>query len=497
MYTGGLLVTDGGTGTSQAVLAAADVAIPPSAICEWDFTRRYADDQPAVFPARSVDLNNVVAVRAGAGGRAETAARRQRLRRVRQTVKTVFDRVAAALLLLLFSPVLVGVGLLVRFSSKGPALFLQTRVGRNGRAFRMVKFRSMVVDAESRLDDLAAGNEQDGPLFKMREDPRVTPVGRVLRRFSLDELPQLLNVLSGSMSLVGPRPPLPGEVAHVPRRGVGAAAGQAGHHRPLAGQRAKRPVLGGVGAARPALRELLVAVAGHGRALQDGSRRAAGRRRLLSAGESRNSMRIALVGTRGVPARYGGFETCVEQVGMRLVKAGHDVVVYCRGTDGGERLGEYAGMRLVHLPALRRKSLETLSHTAASVAHLMTHPVDAAIVFNAANAPFVPVLRARGIPVATHVDGLEWKRSKWQGAGRRYYRLAESMAVRWSDALIADAQGIADYYRAEFGADTELIAYGAPIVHDDRPELLARLGSPSRTATTSSSPGSSRRTTST
>ncbi len=213
MYTGGLLVTDGGTGTSQAVLAAADVAIPPSEICEWDFTRRYADDQPAVFPARSVDLNNVVAVRAGAGGRSETAARRQRLRRVRQMVKTVFDRTAAALLLLLFSPVLVGVGLLVRFSSRGPALFTQTRIGRNGRAFRMVKFRSMVVDAESRLDDLAAGNEQDGPLFKIREDPRITPVGRVLRRFSIDELPQLLNVLTGSMSLVGPRPPLPGEVA--------------------------------------------------------------------------------------------------------------------------------------------------------------------------------------------------------------------------------------------------------------------------------------------
>lgn len=92
------------------------------------------------------------------------------------------------------------------------------------------------------------------------------------------------------------------------------------------------------------------------------------------------------------------------------------------------------------------------------------------------SAPFIPLLRARGIPVATHVDGLEWKRSKWQGAGRKYYRAAESMAVRWSDALIADAQGIADYYQDEFGADTELIAYGAPIVSDDRPDLLAEVG---------------------
>jgi len=182
-------------------------------------------------------------------------------------------------------------------------------------------------------------------------------------------------------------------------------------------------------------------------------------------------MRIALVGTRGVPARYGGFETCVEQVGLRLVKAGHEVVVYCRALDDDvDRPAEYEGMRLVHLPALKKKSLETLSHSAASTLHLMRHRTDAAIVFNAANAVYLPLIRARGIPVATHVDGLEWKRTKWQGAGRAYYRMAESLAVRWSDALIADAQGIADYYRDEFDADTDLIAYGAPLLDrsDDR-----------------------------
>ncbi|MDQ2797915.1 MAG: DUF1972 domain-containing protein, partial [Actinomycetota bacterium] len=190
-------------------------------------------------------------------------------------------------------------------------------------------------------------------------------------------------------------------------------------------------------------------------------------------------MKIALVGTRGVPARYGGFETCVEEVGRRLVKAGHEVVVYCRkaNADTDEELrSEYEGMQLVHLPALNKKALETLSHTALSVAHIMVHPVDAAIVFNSANAPFLPMLRARGIPVATHVDGLEWKRSKWQGLGKKYYRIAESMAVRWSDALIADAHGIADYYADEFYADTELIAYGAPIVSADQPERIAELG---------------------
>ena len=190
-------------------------------------------------------------------------------------------------------------------------------------------------------------------------------------------------------------------------------------------------------------------------------------------------MRIALVGTRGVPARYGGFETCVEQVGLRLVRAGHEVVVYCRTPHDQPKPAEYEGTQLVHLPTMRKKSLETLSHTALSTLHLMRHKVDAAIVFNAANAVFLPLLRARGIPVATHVDGLEWKRAKWRGAGRRYYRMAEALAVRWSDALIADAQGIADYYYAEFHAPTELIPYGAPIL-SDRSDRLAEVGLASR-----------------
>jgi glycosyltransferase involved in cell wall biosynthesis len=197
---------------------------------------------------------------------------------------------------------------------------------------------------------------------------------------------------------------------------------------------------------------------------------------------SSTSMRVALVGTRGVPARYGGFETCVEEVGRRLADRGHDVVVYCRSLPGstGTPTAAYRGMRLVHLPAARKRSLETLSHTTLSIGHLLTHRrPDAAIVFNAANAPLLPGLRAARIPVATHVDGLEWKRAKWGGAGRRYYRAAESLAVRWSDALIADAQGIADYYRAEFDADTDLIAYGAPLLEVGA-DRLAELGLQSR-----------------
>ena len=155
-------------------------------------------------------------------------------------------------------------------------------------------------------------------------------------------------------------------------------------------------------------------------------------------------MQIALIGTRGVPARYGGFETCVEEVGRRLVAAGHQVRVYCRPSGvsdaDGEPQPEYLGMQLVHLPVVRKRSLETLAHTALSVLHRCLAGADAAVVFNAANAPLLPVLKARGIPVATHVDGLEWRRGKWGPAGQRYYQAAESLAVRWSDLLIADAQ---------------------------------------------------------
>lgn len=184
-------------------------------------------------------------------------------------------------------------------------------------------------------------------------------------------------------------------------------------------------------------------------------------------------LRIALVGTRGVPARYGGFETAVEEVGKRLADRGHEVVVYCRPAEGMQVQAEYKGMKLVHLPALKKRSLETLSHTGLSAGHLFFRRVDVAIVFNSANSPWLPLLRAAGIPVATHVDGLEWKRAKWGVVGRRYYRLAESLAVRWSDALIADAVGIQDYYRAEFGVQSTYLAYGAPILEGRAFDRLA------------------------
>jgi glycosyltransferase involved in cell wall biosynthesis len=177
-----------------------------------------------------------------------------------------------------------------------------------------------------------------------------------------------------------------------------------------------------------------------------------------------------MIGTRGVPARYGGFETCVEEVGTRLVKAGHSVRVYCRQKTG---LQAYEGMNRKELPALKHRSLETLSHSTLSVLNEVVghRETDVAFVFNAANSPLLPLLAARDIPVALHMDGLEWQRSKWGTAGQSYYRVAEAMGVYFADALISDAEAIATYYKDTYGVDSNFIPYGAPVVYPDPTRL--------------------------
>jgi exopolysaccharide biosynthesis polyprenyl glycosylphosphotransferase len=141
---------------------------------------------------------------------------------IRLVLKELFDRCAAAAALVMLSPLMAILCLTIRLHDRGPALFTQTRVGKDGRTFKIYKFRTMVVDAEQRKEELLARNDFDGVLFKLRKDPRVTAIGTYLRRWSIDELPQLFNVFLGDMSLVGPRPPLPGEAEeyaeHVRRR---------------------------------------------------------------------------------------------------------------------------------------------------------------------------------------------------------------------------------------------------------------------------------------
>jgi len=177
------------------------------------------------------------------------------------------------------------------------------------------------------------------------------------------------------------------------------------------------------------------------------------------------------MGTRGVPASYGGFETAVEEIGKRLSARGYDVTVYCRNP--GQTITEYEGMRLVNLPAIRYRMTETLSHTALSTARaIIKDRPDVALVLNAGNAPLLRPLKAAGIPVAIHLDGLESKREKWRGAGARYYRWAEKVAVKNGDEIIADAQSIADYVAKEYGRQATVIAYGADVIDPG----AARLG---------------------
>ena len=127
--------------------------------------------------------------------------------------KRILDVIGGIVLIVLLSPVLLTIALLIRFTSRGPTIYQQPRVGKKGQEFPFFKFRSMYEDADKRLEELLeSGNEKGGPIFKMKNDPRITPVGKFLRKYSLDELPQLFNVVKGEMSLVGPRPPIPREV---------------------------------------------------------------------------------------------------------------------------------------------------------------------------------------------------------------------------------------------------------------------------------------------
>jgi lipopolysaccharide/colanic/teichoic acid biosynthesis glycosyltransferase len=131
---------------------------------------------------------------------------------VKLTIKRAIDLLGAALGLVISSVVMLACAIAIKLHDGGPILYRHTRVGRGGRHFSLYKLRTMCVGAEDKQGELEAHNEQDGPVFKMREDPRITSLGRLLRKYSLDELPQLFNVLRGDMSLVGPRPPTPDEV---------------------------------------------------------------------------------------------------------------------------------------------------------------------------------------------------------------------------------------------------------------------------------------------
>jgi glycosyltransferase involved in cell wall biosynthesis len=188
-------------------------------------------------------------------------------------------------------------------------------------------------------------------------------------------------------------------------------------------------------------------------------------------------MRIAILGTRGIPASYGGFETFAEQLSTRLVARGHDVTVYCRAHYVSPRQIEYKGVRLKVLPTIRHKYFDTVVHAGLSSLHAAAlRRFDAALICNAANAPFAPVLRAAGVPVAINVDGLEHKRRKWNWLGKNYYRVAERLSVWLPNQTVTDARVIQDYYLATYGARSTMIAYGAEVERRADKQAVSRWG---------------------
>lgn len=183
---------------------------------------------------------------------------------------------------------------------------------------------------------------------------------------------------------------------------------------------------------------------------------------------------VALLGSRGIPARYGGYETLMEELSVRLVERGFDVTVYCRSHSTPRSLASYRGVKLVVLPTVRSKHLDTPVHTFLSCWHARGQGFDAALVVNSANALFLPLLG--GIPHALHVDGIERRRAKWGLLGRAVYALSERLATVLPDVLITDAEVIRRYYLERYRAPSVPIAYGV----DPRPPretgMLARLG---------------------
>jgi glycosyltransferase involved in cell wall biosynthesis len=174
-------------------------------------------------------------------------------------------------------------------------------------------------------------------------------------------------------------------------------------------------------------------------------------------------MRIAILGTRGIPASYGGFETFAEHLATRLVARGHEVTVYCRAHYVSPRQLKFHGVQLRVLPTVRHKYFDTVVHTFLSAVHTIPRRFDAALICNAANAPFSSILRFSGTPVAINVDGLEHKRKKWGWLGRRYYRLAEYLSTILPNEMVTDAQVIKDYYLAHHKAPSTMIAYGSEV----------------------------------
>lgn len=184
-------------------------------------------------------------------------------------------------------------------------------------------------------------------------------------------------------------------------------------------------------------------------------------------------MRIALLGTRGIPANYGGFETFAEELSIRLVERGHDVTVYCRERPAQR---EYRGVRLRYLPTIKHKYLDTIAHTAVSTLDLLGRRYDAVLYCNAANAVFTLCPRVLGMPTALNVDGLERHRKKWNQLAKLWYLTSEWLATWCATAVVTDAEKIQEYYLERYRKDSSFIPYGAELGPVAGTDTLRSLG---------------------
>ena len=187
-------------------------------------------------------------------------------------------------------------------------------------------------------------------------------------------------------------------------------------------------------------------------------------------------MNIAMLGTRGVPASYSGFETCVEELGSRLVQRGHQVTVYCRSHHIDYDQPVYKGMRLVKLPTIANKYLDTIVHSFFSSLHALTQGYDVSLYFIAGNSLVSWIPRLAGQRTLLNVDGLDWKREKWPPLAKRYIQFAERMSTVLPDAIITDSRVVQRYYETVYRAPSTYIAYGAELPRRAPGKTLARFG---------------------
>ena len=172
-------------------------------------------------------------------------------------------------------------------------------------------------------------------------------------------------------------------------------------------------------------------------------------------------MKIAVLGTRGIPASYSGFETAVEQITSRLVERGHKVSVYCRPHVVDPSIRDWKGAELIHLPTIRNKYLDTFVHTFLSALHAAyVRKPDVALFFIAGNSPLCLITRAKGIPTLINIDGLDSDRSKWPPIAKAYLRFAERNAPRWADTALTDSHAVADIFEARYGTRIYIYATG-------------------------------------